>query len=99
MKQLMWAMDEGNADKVTVIDAMTLIPGTKGYSSLSPASIQEIKDFVRNSEKGYGDGILIPGLAEYDTPQEGSISISSWMKYRIVQENITWKTLPGFMVI
>lgn len=95
MKQLMWAMDEGNADKVTVIDAMTLIPGTKGYSSLSPASIQEIKDFVRNSEKGYGDGILIPGLAEYDTPREGSISISSWMKYRDCPRKYYLENLAG----
>ena len=51
MKQLMWAMDEGNADKVTVIDAMTLIPGTKGYSSLSPASIQRLRICARIVKK------------------------------------------------
>ena len=95
MKQLMWAIDESDNDKIVKIDAMTLVPEDMEYSSNYPSSIRKMREIVQNKQADDGDDIVIPGLMQCDAPQEGSISISSWMKYRDCPRKFFLENLAG----
>jgi len=93
MKQLRWAMTKaGCVEEIISVDAVNLISNQQKGNMKNPDFIVELEKLAKGS---CDEQILKPSLKPCEYREEGSISISSWMKFKDCPRRYYLENLVG----
>jgi len=103
MKQLVWAIEKsGGIVELAEVDAKDLLPHEGKQGDCSLVAVQNMKRLVHDREsvlKSHdADDVFALRLKPCSGIKQGSISISSWMKYRDCPRRFYIESILGFRV-